>query len=386
MSQPTASTAIAARITANGPAAVAAVAVWGAGALAAVEPFFTPAAGKPLVERPFGRIVFGRFSASPASAGEEVVVCRHGEGEIEIHCHGGLAACGAILNALASAGCQIVQEADWIARRESDPFARAALAALAQATTARTAAVLLDQYRGALRRAWRKATALLQGGELYQAERLLKRLAQAGRIGKRLVDPWRVALVGAPNAGKSTLLNALVGFERAIADAAPGTTRDVVTARCAFDGWPVELADTAGLRETSDDVEAQGVSRARRQAIAADLVIYVRGAREAQRHEEPAPAIEAADPLVIYNKLDLLDAKEKLALAARGDGLLASALNGEGVAEIAAAIAGRLVPMPLDAGEAVPFTASQAAAVEAALAACREGKAERAATILLACD
>ena len=71
----------------------------------------------------------------------------------------------------------------------------------------------------------------------------------ARSVGLRLVSGWRVVLAGRPNVGKSRLLNALAGYERAIVDPTPGTTRDVVTVRTALDGWPVELADTAGLRD-----------------------------------------------------------------------------------------------------------------------------------------
>ena len=98
----------------------------------------------------------------------------------------------------------------------------------------------------------------------------------AGRdVGLRLIAGWRVVLAGRPNVGKSRLLNALTGYDRAIVDATPGTTRDVVTARTALDGWPVELADTAGLRPSDDPIEASGVALARARQGEADLVLVV---------------------------------------------------------------------------------------------------------------
>ncbi len=82
-------------------------------------------------------------------------------------------------------------------------------------------------------------------------------------------------LAGRPNVGKSRLLNALAGYDRAIVDPTPGTTRDVVTVPAAFDGWPVELADTAGLRSSLDPIEAEGVALARARQRGADLVVVV---------------------------------------------------------------------------------------------------------------
>jgi len=96
-----------------------------------------------------------------------------------------------------------------------------------------------------------------------------------GRRGERLRDGLVFAIVGAPNVGKSSLLNALVGYDAAIVSPVPGTTRDVVQARGEFGGVPVTLVDTAGLRESHDPIEQEGMRRARAQAERADLVIAV---------------------------------------------------------------------------------------------------------------
>ncbi len=82
-------------------------------------------------------------------------------------------------------------------------------------------------------------------------------------------------VAGRPNVGKSRLLNALAGYERAIVDPTPGTTRDVVTVRTALDGWPVELADTAGLRDSDDAIESAGIALARARQADADLTLLV---------------------------------------------------------------------------------------------------------------
>jgi tRNA modification GTPase len=97
-----------------------------------------------------------------------------------------------------------------------------------------------------------------------------------GRHGERLREGLRVAIVGPVNAGKSTLLNALARRDAAIVSDQPGTTRDVIEVQLDLDGWPVTVADTAGLRDPMDSIEAEGIARSRRQAEQADLVLLLR--------------------------------------------------------------------------------------------------------------
>src|SRR5262249_49537761 len=135
-----------------------------------------------------------------------------------------------------------------------DPLAQDALIDLASAPTLRSAEILLDQANGALRLEIDRIRREME----HSAETplaALDALLRRGEIGVKLTTGWRIAIAGRPNVGKSRLFNALAGFERAIVDPAPGVTRDVVTYRTAFGGWPVELADTAGLRETEDAIE-----------------------------------------------------------------------------------------------------------------------------------
>jgi tRNA modification GTPase len=135
---------------------------------------------------------------------------------------------------------------------------------------------------------------------IERTESLLGR-ARSGRL---LNDGLRVAIVGKPNAGKSSLFNALVRRDAAIVTEIPGTTRDVVRETVHLAGVPIVLADTAGLRETGDPVEAEGVRRARAELAEADLVLWVVDLTD------PAPARppEAAVPVIrIDNKLDLAE-------------------------------------------------------------------------------
>jgi tRNA modification GTPase len=110
-----------------------------------------------------------------------------------------------------------------------------------------------------LRGAFDLIDAAIAQGDRAAASDQIDRLLDRADVGQHLLRPWRVALAGRPNAGKSTLINALVGYTRAIVHHLPGTTRDVVTADAAFDGWPVELSDMAGLRSGGGTTETEGV-------------------------------------------------------------------------------------------------------------------------------
>jgi tRNA modification GTPase len=120
-----------------------------------------------------------------------------------------------------------------------------------------------------------------------------------------------VAILGAPNAGKSSLLNALAGREAAIVSARAGTTRDVVEVRLALRGVPVTLADTAGLREAADEIEQEGIRRARRRAEEADLVVAVFATDTPP--DPPTLAWVRPGTVVLANKVDLAPAPGAIA-------------------------------------------------------------------------
>ncbi|MCC5866545.1 MAG: tRNA uridine-5-carboxymethylaminomethyl(34) synthesis GTPase MnmE [Wenzhouxiangella sp.] len=150
---------------------------------------------------------------------------------------------------------------------------------------------------------------LADGEVLKRARRLQQRLlaltqrAEAGRV---LTDGLRVAIVGKPNAGKSSLLNALSRRETAIVTDIPGTTRDVLRETVSIAGLPITLADTAGLRQTSDSIEREGVRRAEHEMRQADLLFWVVDVRD--QSSQPPPGMPADLPRIeIYNKIDLVD-------------------------------------------------------------------------------
>jgi tRNA modification GTPase len=342
----------AALLTGAGRGAVATVGLEGPQAESCLSELFFPASNKSMT-LPLGRIVFGRWA--DAASGEEVVIARSGQQRFEIHCHGGPVASQVLLESLVARGCERVSWQAWVEAETPCPLAAAAKVALAEARTERTAAVLWDQASGALARGVQHAIAALEAGQLEQATTRVDRMLALAPVGLHLTSPWRVALVGPPNVGKSSLANALVGYSRSIVDAAPGTTRDLVTSRTVFDGWPVELVDTAGLRASRDPLELAGMQLAEQQAGAADLTLLVCDAREV-----PPDILRAGNQgLLVLNKCDLL-AEVPSALAAESV-VYTSVTEGFGLEELQQAILRRLVRVAPEPDEAVPFSHEQVA-------------------------
>jgi tRNA modification GTPase len=185
-----------------------------------------------------------------------------------------------------------------------------------------------------------------------------------------LVEPWRVVLAGPPNVGKSSLINALVGYRRSIVFDQPGTTRDVVTVATAIDGWPIELSDTAGLRASDDALESAGVELARRQLAAADCVVLVFDVTEQWTYDFAALIEDYPAAIIVHNKADLRqDADAALGQfgGCHAQPLSTSAVTNHGIENLASTIVGRLVSDEPQPGEAVPFTLPQVEQLRAAL-------------------
>jgi len=157
--------------------------------------------------------------------------------------------------------------------------------------------------------------------------------------GRIVHDGLTLAIVGRPNAGKSSLFNRLVQRDRAIVTATPGTTRDTVTERISLDGIPLELVDTAGLREGHEEAEQLGIARSREALADAALVLVVLDATEALNDEERRllEAVEGRPAIVVVNKCDLAADEVVDAAGVRAGvraGLRTSALTGEGIAAL----------------------------------------------------
>ncbi len=273
---------------------------------------------------------------------------------IEVHCHGGPAVVDLLLESIASDGARVCSAAEFQRFSDGDILRTLAGLALAEARTTRTAAILLDQYHGAFRMA---VQAILDAPGTPAAP-LFGKLGRHVPLGRHLTRPWEVVIAGAPNVGKSSLVNALAGYERSIVSPVPGTTRDVVTTAIALDGWPIDLADTAGLRSGNSDLEAQGMERARSAAATADLCLWVLDASA-----EPVWPELTGPVLLVVNKVDLPPAWD---LGQAQGAVHVSARTSVGLPQLAEAIVCRLVPDPPAPGEAVPYTAELCDAIRLA--------------------
>ena len=253
-----------------------------------------------------------------------------GEDSAELHLHGGRASVEAVSRALADLGLRLAEPGEFSRRAfqngKLDLTQAEAIADLVDAETDAQRRQALGQLEGELSaryEGWRlrliQALARLEAAvdfpdedlpETLQAEVGARIGALAGELeaaladharGERVRDGFRIALIGAPNAGKSSLLNRLAGREAAIVTEIAGTTRDVIEVPAVIDGFKVLFADMAGLRESIDPIEVEGVRRARAWATAADLRLWV--------IDQSAPAdleeIIRPDDILVLNKADL---------------------------------------------------------------------------------
>jgi tRNA modification GTPase len=362
-------------LTPQGRGAIAVVRVWGRGAVAVAATVFRPARGPGLARTKAGRLRLGRIGRG---LGDEVVVVVIAEDPpvVEIQCHGGSAAVGLVVEALREAGAQLAEPAVWAEHTGESSIRAAALLDLPRAPTVRTAEILLEQTQGALDRELSRLIEEIRGPHHLALEHL-DRLIARGQVGVRLTNGWGVVIAGRPNVGKSRLLNALAGYQRAIVASTPGTTRDLVTALTAFDGWPVELVDTAGVRDTDDAIERSGIDRTLRQTATADLVLQLLDRSEPLRAEDHALIRRPGPSLLVATKADLPAAWEPSDPTLAGRPIrVVSAERGDGLDELIAAVVAALVPIPPEPGVGVPFRRAHLDRLERARAALEGGNHE----------
>ncbi len=301
-----------------------------------------------------------------------------GEDVLELHLHGNPAVVNAVVRAACDAGAVPAEPGEYSRRAflhgKMDLTQAEGLADLIAARTESAAASALRQMRGGIGRAViplrERLLSLLtaleaaidfgdeddvqEGNPVQLKERVselmhgLDALLRTYEAGHRFRDGATVAIAGVANVGKSRLLNRLAGEERAIVDETPGTTRDYLHAEVSVAGIPVLLIDTAGLRETGDPVEREGVRRSRDVIAQADLVLFVLdGGRMAGEGDLEAYRDVAGRPhLVVVNKSDLPARTTGQEFAGeKGRGVVrVSAKTGEGMEALAAAVARELAP------------------------------------------
>jgi len=337
--------------------------------------------GRAVCDQQIERIVFGRWGRSVS---EDVVLCRLEPGLLEIHCHGGDSAVQRIMADLQRLGCQPESWRDQRVRRAG--FLEAELQeALQQAPTLQTAAALAQQADGRLQR---EVDQLIVGLEstadsskfTQQVSLRLDALIHHSRFGRHLIQPWRVVFAGRPNVGKSSLINVLLGYARSIVFDQPGTTRDAVGSDTAFEGWPVRLIDTAGLRPTGDDLERAGMLRTQQELATADCRVLVLDASQPALPEDVELLNTWPSSVIVAHKSDQPPAWGR---DLPSGALRVSSLEKTGVCDLERVIVERLVPETPEREAVFPVTDRQAACLEQARQSAEDGAWDAARNALL---
>ncbi len=322
-----------------------------------------------------------------------------GEDSAELHLHGGPAVIEAVAEALIAAGARPAEAGEFTRRAffngRMDLTAAEAVADLVEAESAEQRRQALRQMEGAL-------------GALYEdwSQRLMRVLAQQealidfpdedlpadvarllatematlaaeiaahlndNRRGERTREGLRIAIIGPPNVGKSSLINRLLARDVAIVSDLPGTTRDALEARLVLGGMVMTVIDTAGLRETEDRIEAEGVRRARARAAEADIVLAMHDASQPEAVLDAAAMPHAGEVILVANKLDLASGRDI------GDAIGVSALTGQGLERLSDALIAAGRRLTARTGPPPLTRPRHRAALEAALAALTRAMAE----------
>lgn len=347
-------------LTPSGPGAVAVIEVQLGDEMEveSVMRAFQVGAACGLANAPEGRILFGSWN------GEDVVVVKTSAERWEIHCHGGSVAVSRICNDLESAGLQL--EAFPAPSEESlrQRIESVTNAALLKCRTRKAAGLVLAQQDGRLLRF--AADLHSESEERQQTARQHLECWQV--VADHLTRPWRVAIVGEPNVGKSSLINAIAGLQRSIVSATPGTTRDLVEVDVVVRGWLFQLIDTAGVRTGADTLPEQlGIVQSLTLLHDCDMICLV---VEAASEEFEAGLIdrlkEVRVPIcVVRNKCDIRGNSEKTGVplfVSTLDDVQAitgtvnvSAMTGFGISELLAWIADTAVPEEPGPETVLPF-------------------------------
>ena len=353
------------RLTGSGRSAIAVLMLQGEGAEPIIQRCFKPANHVPFKE---GQIRYGLWiGTEPEATGdsetqaqstehpaESVVITPMTDQTFEIHCHGGPAAVARIEADLRACRATSGSAASGSKPSEHSLLIREAETVLMKCNTPRTAGIAMDQVRGALldwAKKWRTSVTPATIPE-FRAE--LEPLLSTAATTVRLAEPFRVVLTGPPNVGKSSLLNALVGFDRSITLDMAGTTRDVLHANTVIAGLPIQFSDTAGIRDHAavETIEREGIRQAQLAAGNADLLLLVCEPLPEGGFSKialPSPEIRQ---LRVLNKIDQQLQFRQLPdhLDDRFD-VGTNALTGEGLAELMVTIGTRLGNNLPDAGK-----------------------------------
>ena len=369
---------IAAIATALVPSAIGIIRLSGPDSIAVLDRVFTPAAGAPMSARPDRMLVYGALHDESGAVIDHCLatVSRGprsytGEDTAELQCHGSPTALTMGLEALFAAGARQAKAGEFTRRAflagKLDLTRTEAVADLIHAESPAAVRQAAGQLGGALEQTvaeiYDHLTDLMAhfhavldypdediepfeaaeiSAALTEAGRKLNALSASYRRGRALVEGIPCAIIGRPNAGKSTLFNALLGYDRAIVTPIAGTTRDTVEERLNLGGILLRLIDTAGLRDTDDQVERLGVERSRAALTQAELVLAVVDSRSALSPEDEEIlqlALGAPHCVIIENKADLPGETHPLPVPEGTPVVRLSALTGDGLDALESAIA-----------------------------------------------
>ena len=335
--------------------AIGVIRVSGPEAIDAASRIFTPMHGKPLHERPHYTLTFGKIHAADGEVIDEVLVSLFraphsytGEDSVEISCHGSSYILQQALRLLIDSGCRLAAPGEYTQRAflngKMDLSQAEAVADLIASTSAATHRLALSQLRGGfskelatLRDKLLHLTSLMEleldfsdheelefadRSELSQIadeiEHVISRLAHSFNVGNAIKNGVPVAIIGETNVGKSTLLNALVGEERAIVSDIHGTTRDVIEDTVNLRGITFRFIDTAGIRQTTDVVESIGIERTYQKMQQASIVLWM---IDASLSSEANSEFRIQNSefingklLLLFNKADRITPEEREAL------------------------------------------------------------------------
>jgi len=332
---------IAAIATASGEAGIAIIRISGTESLAVADRIFSHA-GAPPSRRPPGAFMRGFVKSNERVLDEAILLVMRAphsytrEDVVEIQCHGGFVSARRILQTILQAGVRSAEPGEFTKRAflngRIDLVQAEAVLDLIRAQSDRSAAAAVEQLEGILSCSFNDiydstlrvcadleavldfseddvAPALIPAG-IAQTHKILEQISgilETWEEGHLLREGALVVISGRPNVGKSTLLNALLGRNRAIVSPIPGTTRDTLEETIILEGIPIRLVDTAGLRTTTCEIEQEGVRRARSHMQKADLHLYIIDASRPLDSEDNfhLKSLKAEKAIVIINKIDL---------------------------------------------------------------------------------
>ncbi|MBF0428080.1 MAG: tRNA uridine-5-carboxymethylaminomethyl(34) synthesis GTPase MnmE [Magnetococcales bacterium] len=326
-----------------------------------------------------------------------------GEDVVELHCHGSPVVVKRILELLTDLNIRPAKPGEFTRRAylngKMDLTQAEALISLINSATLRSAQEAIRQMEGSLSKRITQAKeqlltilahieasldfadedvtplpsqALLM--EIAGVAESLGQLLRTAVLGKHLQDGFQLLIAGSPNVGKSSLFNRLLGRSRAIVAATPGTTRDCIESHIEIQGIPVLLIDTAGLRQTDEAVEAEGIKLTRERLGQADGVLLVLDAQQPISEESLELMRSLKNGIIVWNKIDLYHNDLPL-INTNWPVIKISCLTGDGLDSLLSAIAGLLLPLPIDGEGAVIMAARQREAMVLAIHALAECEA-----------